>query len=60
MPRACKRGKVPINSETGVHREKALILGGREIPPGNWSHPVASEAAAEATKLLKPSVEKVA
>jgi hypothetical protein len=42
---------------TGVRREKALILSGREIPPGTGSlHPVATEAAAEATKLLKPSV----
>ena len=53
-------GLVPTNasalSECAV--KKAMVLSGREKSrPGTGSfHPVAIEAAAEATKLLKPSV----
>ena len=40
-----------------VRREKALVHSGRQTRPGTGSlHPVAIEAAAEATKPLKPSV----
>jgi hypothetical protein len=40
-----------------VRREKVVVHSGSETRPGTGSlHPVAIEAAAEATKLLKPSV----
>ena len=28
-----------VNAVTGVRREKALVLSGREIPPGSWFVP---------------------
>jgi len=44
-----------------VRREKALGFSGCNSRPGTGSlHPVAIEAAAEATKLSEPSVERVA
>ena len=44
-----------------VRREKALDFSGCKSRPGTGSlHPVAIEAAAEATKLSEPSMERVA
>jgi hypothetical protein len=44
-----------------VRREKALDFSGCKSRPGTGSlHPVAIKAAVEATKLLKPSIERVA
>jgi len=44
-------------SDHRVRREMVVIHRGSETRPGTGSlHPVAIEAAAEATKLLKPSV----
>ena len=44
-----------------VRREKALDFSGCNSRPGTGSlHPVAIEAVVEATKLLKPSMERVA
>jgi hypothetical protein len=46
-----------VASRNRVRREKALVLSGEKSRPGTGSfHPVAIEAAAEVTKLLKPSV----
>ena len=39
---ANRRGTWTINAETVVRRETALILSGREIPPGNWFAPPGS------------------
>jgi hypothetical protein len=42
-----------------VRREKVLDFSGCKSRPGTGSlHPVAIEAVVEATKLLKPSMEK--
>jgi hypothetical protein len=44
-----------------VRREKALVHSGSKTRPGTGSlHPVAIGAAVEATKPLKPPVERVA
>jgi hypothetical protein len=44
-----------------VRREKALDFSGCKSRPGTGSlHPVAIEAAVEATKLSEPSMERVA
>ena len=44
-----------------VRREKALVHSGKKDPPGNWiAPPVAIGAVVEATKPLKPPVERVA
>ncbi len=44
-----------------MRREKALILSGGKSRPGTGSlHPVAIGAVVEVTKLLKPSVKRVA
>jgi len=52
------REELPTNH---VRREKALVYSGCKSRPGTGSlHPVAVEAAAEATKPLKPSMERVA
>jgi len=52
-------GLVTRKSECAVKRRWSSA--GEKARPGAGSfHPVATEAAAEATKLLKPSVEKVA
>jgi hypothetical protein len=49
--------QVLINGANRVRREKVVVHSGSETRPGTGSlHPVAIEAAAEATKLLKPSV----
>jgi hypothetical protein len=46
----------PGKSHNRVRREKVMVHSGSN-PPGNWfAPPVATEAAAEATKLLKPLV----
>jgi hypothetical protein len=47
----------PCKSGYRVRHEKAVFHSGSQTRPGTGSlHPVAIEAAAEATKLLKPSV----
>ena len=44
-----------------VRREKALDFSGCNSRPGTGSlHPVAIEAVVEVTKLLKPSMKRVA
>jgi len=44
-----------------VRREKALDFSGCKSRPGTGSlHPVAIEAVVEVTKLLKPSMKRVA
>jgi len=43
-----------------VRREKVMVHSGSQTRPGTGSfHPVAIRAAVEATKLLKPLVQKV-
>jgi hypothetical protein len=50
-------GSALLKLSRSVRREKALVHSGRQTRPGIGSlHPVAIEAAAEATKSLKPSV----
>ena len=54
-------GSTPLNSESDVRREKALILSGGKSRPGTGSlHPVAIGAVVEVTKLLKPLMKRVA
>jgi hypothetical protein len=52
------KGRLPT---IHVRREKALVFSGCKSRPGTGSlHPVAVETAAEVTKPLKPSMERVA
>ena len=49
------------SSDNRVRREKVVVHSGRETRPGTGSlHPVAIRAAVEATRLLKPLVQRVA
>jgi len=51
----------PTSSSYRVRREKVMVHSGSQTRPGTGSfHPVAIRAAVEATRPLKPLVQKVA
>ena len=52
--------KRPVSRDYRVRREKVMVHSGSQSRPGTGSfHPVAIRAAVEATRLLKPLVQKV-
>ena len=60
VPETLGLGSSPAKPGNRVRREKVMVHSGSQTRPGTGSfHPVAIRAAVEATRPLKPLVQKV-